>query len=125
MGGRATAGSRNDPVKVLRWTMMPRSCIVPALVAMIVLTGCAAQSRLLEQKKPTAIEQTVSQARVDLNCPQVTARVISEEAVLDPAPSARYGIEAVGCGKRILYTVTCQEFGEDYKECIISAPGEP
>lgn len=104
---------------------MTRACIAAALVAALLVTGCAAQSRLLEQKKPTAVEQTMSQARGDLNCPQVTARVISEEAVLDPAPSARYGIEAVGCGKRILYTVTCQEFGEDYRECIISAPGEP
>ena len=104
---------------------MFRTCIFAVLVAALLVTGCAAQSRLLEQKKPTAIEQTMTQARVDLNCPQVTARIISEEMVLDPAPSARYGIGVTGCGKSVLYTVTCQEFGEDYKECIISAPGEP
>lgn len=104
---------------------MSRACIVMAIVAALFVAGCAAKSRLLEQKKPTAMEQTMTQARVDLNCPQVTARVISEEMVMDPAPSARYGIEVVGCGKSVLYTVTCQEFGEDYKECIISAPGEP
>lgn len=104
---------------------MTRECVVMALVAAFFAAGCAAQSRLLEQKKPTAMEQTVTQARADLNCPQVTARVISEEMVADPAPSARYGIEALGCGKTVLYTVTCQEFGEGYRECIISAPGEP
>jgi hypothetical protein len=104
---------------------MSRTCIVVALVAVLLAAGCAAQSRLLEQKKPTAIEQTMSQARADLNCPQVAARIISEEMISDPAPSARYGIEAVGCGKNVLYTVTCQEFGEGYRECIISAPGEP
>jgi hypothetical protein len=104
---------------------MTRVCIVIAVVTALLVAGCAAQSRLLEQKKPTAVEQTIAQARVDLDCPQVTARVISEEMVLEPVPSAIYGIEAVGCGKNVLYTVTCQEFGEDYRECIIAAPGEP
>lgn len=104
---------------------MCKACMFIVLVAVLVLPGCAAKSRLLEQKEPSAIAQTMVQARADLNCSQVTASVFSREMVMVPVPAARYGIGVSGCGKDALYTVTCQEFGEDYKECIISAPGEP
>ncbi len=104
---------------------MSRMFIVMAIVAVLLAAGCSAKSRMLDQKEPSAIAQTVSQAQADLSCPQVTARVFSRDMVMEPVPSARYGIGVTGCGKEAMYTVTCQEFGEDYRECIISAPGEP
>ncbi len=104
---------------------MFKACMISVIIAALLAAGCSAKSRMLDQKEPSAIAQTLSQAQADLNCPQVTAKIFSRDVVMEPVPSARYGIGVTGCGKDAMYTVTCQEFGEDYRECIISAPGEP
>lgn len=44
---------------------------------------------------------------------------------MEPVPSVRYGIGVRGCGKNVLYPAAYRAFGEGYRECIISAPGEP
>ena len=104
---------------------MFKATIVPAIVAALLVTGCAVKSEILESKEATAIGQTVSQAKADLQCPRLTYTVISKQVLLQPVPQAQYTIRVTGCGTGALYTVTCAEFGEDYKECAISPPGEP
>ncbi|MRR38187.1 hypothetical protein EG829_26765 [bacterium] len=105
---------------------MSRAFIATMLAVVLMLAGCAASSRMASGKEQTAIEQTLRQARADLNCTQLTPNVISKKMNMTPVPEAQFTIGVTGCGKSAMYTAICQEYGEDYKECIISqAPGGP
>ena len=59
---------------------MKKPCIF-RLIALLVLTGCASQSQFLNNKQPMATETVLNQARLEMNCPEATATIISEEVV--------------------------------------------
>ncbi len=104
---------------------MCRTFIIPLFVVAMVLTGCAAGSGMAGGKEQAAISQTLAQARSDLRCAELTPKVLSKEMSMTPVPEARLKIAVTGCGKDAVYNVACQEFGEGYKDCFISLPGEP
>jgi hypothetical protein len=78
--------------------------------------GCATQQQMLASKQGTAVQTALQRARFDLNCPNATATVLSQDfiqpAVQGPWVSglerAEYTIGVEGCNQRTTYIVMCQ-----------------
>jgi hypothetical protein len=107
---------------------MKKPCMLPALIALLVLMGCATQSQFLNTKQPMATETVLNRARFEMNCPTATATIISQE-VIQPAlqgpwvngiQRAEYTVGVAGCGQRHTYVVICPEGGEG---CYAAGPG--
>ncbi len=103
---------------------MSRGFIVTLLVFALMITGCTG-SRMATGKEQAAVSQTLAQARVDLQCRELTPEVLSKKMSMTPVPEAQFTISVTGCGRQATYNVACQEFGEDYRDCFISLSGEP
>lgn len=104
-----------------------KSYPLSALVAALVVTGCASQSQILDSKQDTAIQAALARGRFDLNCPTATGTVLSRDFI-QPALAgpyvggvnrAEYTIGVAGCEKRATYIVVCQEGTET---CVAAAP---
>ena len=103
-----------------------KAWIAPALVAAVLVAGCATNSPLVDRKELTAIQAAMSQGKADINCPQLTPALLSKKMVLDAVPRPQYTISVTGCGTSALYTVTCPEIGHDSEDCVITrSPGPP
>ena len=63
---------------------MSKSFIVSALITLLFLTGCATQAQFLASKQPTAIQAAVSRGQFEMNCPNATGQVLSQD-VTQPA----------------------------------------
>jgi uncharacterized lipoprotein NlpE involved in copper resistance len=94
---------------------MSKSFIVFALITLLFLTGCATQAQFLASKQPTAIQAAVSRGQFEMNCPNATGQVLSQE-VTQPAIQGPYmageerglfTIGVAGCGERRVYQVFC------------------
>jgi hypothetical protein len=103
-------------------SVMTRICIIAALVAPLIVAGCASHSPLLEKKELTAIQAAMNQGKTDINCPQLTPALVSKKMVFDSVPRPQYNISVTGCGMSVLYTVTCPELGHDIYDCAITRP---
>lgn len=98
-----------------------RSFTLLALVAVVVLTGCAWQTNLLNNKQPIALETTLSRARFEMQCPQADANVLSRTVTGFGCSgytsyysyygnvSALYTIGVTGCGKQRTYIAECND----------------
>jgi len=81
------------------------------------LAGCATQQALLNQKQPTAVETALARGRFDLNCPDATATVLSQDyiqpAIQGPWVAGmnrvEYTVGVAGCNQRTTLVVICQE----------------
>ena len=58
---------------------MSKSFIIFALINLLVFTGCTSQAQFLANKQPTAIQAAVSRGQFEMNCPNATGQVLSQE----------------------------------------------
>src|SRR5262245_32426897 len=69
---------------------MSKSFINFALITLLVaLTGCTSQAQFLASKQPTAMQAAVSRGQFELNCPNATGQVLSQE-MTQPAIQGPY-----------------------------------
>lgn len=87
-----------------------------ALLAGILLAGCASQQDFVSSKQPTATDVALSRGKFDLNCPAATASVLSTQYIQPPGPMiantvsrAEFTVGVQGCGQRATYIVVCSE----------------
>lgn len=89
------------------------------MVAAFALSGCASQAQILQQNQSMAIQEALGRGRFEMNCPEATAVIISQE-VIQPALQGRwmvgvqryeYTIGVSGCGQRRTYVAICPEGG--------------
>ena len=99
---------------------MSKSITIFGLISLLVLTGCMTQADFLASKQPTAIQTAVSRGQFELNCPNATGQVLSQE-VTQPAIQGPYlqgeerglfTIGIAGCGQRRVYQVFCPVGGD-------------
>ena len=99
---------------------MSKSFIIFTLISLLVLTGCTSQAQFLASKQPTAIQTAVSRGQFELNCPDATGQVLSQE-MTQPAIQGPYmggeerglfTIGVAGCGQRRVYQVFCPVGGD-------------
>ena len=100
---------------------MSKSFINFALITLLVaLTGCTSQAQFLASKQPTAIQTAVSRGQFEMNCPDATGQVLSQE-MTQPAIQGPYmageerglfTIGVAGCGQRRVYQVFCPVGGD-------------
>ena len=80
-------------------------------------TGCVTQQQQLTQKQPAAIDTALQRGRFDMNCPNATATVLSQDfiqpAIQGPWVAGmtrlEYTIGIEGCNQRRTYVIMCQE----------------
>jgi hypothetical protein len=84
------------------------------LSAVVWVAGCASGPPFIDQDQPEAMAVAQRRAAFELNCPAVSAQLLSRET-LQPV-SFRFGIERAeytigvsGCGKRASYVVICPD----------------
>jgi len=101
---------------------MIRSTVLLMLVGLLAILGsggCTPQAQLLNQNQAMAIQESLGRGRFEMNCPEATAVVISQE-VIQPAIQGRwatginryeYTVGVSGCGQRRTYISICPEGG--------------
>jgi hypothetical protein len=108
---------------------MKRLRITIAAVA-AVLAACATQQQVLQSKQQMAIEAASRRGQFEMNCPNVTATVLSDEMtqpalqgpVIEGVPRALYTIGVAGCNQRKTFAVICPEGGTG---CFAADPRAP
>ena len=99
---------------------MSKSFINFALITLLVVTGCTSQAQFLANKQPTAIQAAVTRGQFEMNCPNATGQVLSQE-VTQPAIQGPYlqgeerglfTIGVAGCDQRRVYQVFCPVGGD-------------
>ena len=93
--------------------------VFQAMVAAIVLSGCASGPPFIEAAQPQAIQTAQRRAQFEFNCPAATGQVLSQEMMTSPlqytrfAPPdrAEYTVGVAGCGQRHTYLVVCTDGG--------------
>ena len=99
---------------------MSKSFAIFGLISLLVLTGCTSQAQFLASKQPTAIQTAVSRGQFEMNCPNATGQVLSQE-VTQPAIQGPYmggeerglfTVGVAGCGQRRVYQVFCPVGGD-------------
>jgi hypothetical protein len=90
-----------------------------ALLAGVMLAGCASQSDFLDSKQAMAIDTAMQRAKFEMNCPAAQGSVLSRQYIQAPMAGPRmvavgvdraeYTIGAAGCGQRLTYVVVCSD----------------
>ena len=87
-----------------------------ALMATVLLAGCATQQDFLNSKQGIATNTALSRGKFDLNCPAAQASTLSSQYIQAPGPMiantvtrAEYTIGVQGCGQRATYIVVCSD----------------
>ena len=96
---------------------MTRTSSIVALCAVAVAAGCASQQQILAQRQAGAVQTALARGRFDLNCPDATATVLSQDyiqpAIQGPWVSGlnrvEYTVGVAGCNQRTTLVVICQE----------------
>jgi hypothetical protein len=100
---------------------MEKSFIKVALITLLALTGCMSQAQFLASRQPMAIQAAVSRGQFEMNCPNATGQVLSQE-VTQPAlqgpivqgeERGLFTIGVAGCGQRRVYQVFCPMGGDN------------
>ena len=89
------------------------------LFATVTVAGCMTEGQFLASRQPTAMQVAVSRGQSEMNCPNATGEVLSQEftqAVQSPIVQAGYSgvftIGVTGCGQRHVYQVFCAMKGD-------------
>ena len=98
--------------------------------AAVLLAACATQQQVLQGKQQMAIEAASRRGQFEMNCPNVTATVLSDEMtqpalqgpVVEGVPRALYTIGVAGCNQRKTFAVICPEGGTG---CFAADPRAP
>src|SRR5882672_11973248 len=100
---------------------MSKPLTMLALITLLVSTGCTTQAQFLANKQPTAIQAAVTRGQFEMNCPNATGQVLSQE-VTQPAlqgpivqgeERGLFTIGVAGCGQRRVYQVFCPMGGDN------------
>ena len=87
------------------------------LVSLVLVVGCVSQQKLLQERQSGAVDTALKRGRFDLNCPEATATVLSQDYI-QPAIQGpwvmglnrvEYTVGVAGCNQRTTYVVLCQE----------------
>jgi len=101
---------------------MPREIVIATLVGLagiLTLSGCASQAQMLQKNQAMALQEAQGRGRFEMNCPEATAVIISQE-VIQPALQGpwvggiqryEYTVGVSGCGQRRTYVAICPEGG--------------
>lgn len=75
------------------------------------LAACMSDQQFLAQNQSAAIDATVSRAKFELNCPDVTASVLSSKVTqvqfANVSNRTEYTIGVRGCGRQAVYITYC------------------
>jgi hypothetical protein len=99
---------------------MSKSLTIWALIASLVVAGCMTETQFLSSRQPTAIQSAVSRGQFEMNCPNATGEVLSQEitqpAIQGPLVQGEsrglFTIGVAGCGQRRVYQVFCPMGGD-------------
>ena len=108
--------------------MSMRSTVLAILAA--ALAACATQQQELQSKQQMATEAASRRAQFEMNCPNVTATILSDEMtqpalqgpLVEGVPRAEYTIGVAGCDQRKTFVVICPEGGTG---CFAADPRAP
>ena len=93
-----------------------------ALIALpVLLAGCTSPTQFRQQMEPVAVAEAKRRAAFELNCPDVTATLLSSETLQPEVRTfiytgperAVYNVGVSGCGKRATYVVICPDNGDN------------
>jgi len=109
--------------------MKIHSLFLVAGLVLLTSTGCISQAKFLAEKQDMAMQTVLTRAKFDMNCPDATGTVLTQEvvqpAMVGPAVGgvwrAEYTIGVAGCDKRHTYVVVCPDGGEG---CFATGPGQ-
>ncbi len=91
--------------------MYLRSAFAALALSCLPLTGCMTDQEFLAQNQSAAINATVSRARFELNCQDVTVSVLSSKVTqvrfANVNNRTEYTIGARGCGRQAVYITYC------------------
>ena len=98
-----------------------RSHVPTFVLTVALLAACQSQQQTVESMKPQAVATAQKKGSFDMNCPNATANVLSNEMIQQrenygplqgaPPERAEYTVGVEGCGKRSTYTVICAQGG--------------
>jgi hypothetical protein len=99
---------------------MSKSPTISILLAALTAAGCMSQAQFLASKQPTAIQAAVSRGQFELNCPNATGQVLSQEVtqpvlqgpVVQGEERGLFTVGVAGCGQRKVYQVLCPIGGD-------------
>jgi hypothetical protein len=82
-----------------------------ALAGALAVTGCQTPAQMLASDQAAASGVAARRGQFELNCPQVTASILSSN-ILQPVlwggqERAEYTIGVAGCDRRTTYVVVC------------------
>ena len=90
-----------------------------ALIAGLLLFGCASQPTFLDGKQQAAIDTAVARAKFDMNCSTAQGTVLSRQFIQAPMAGPRlnavgvdrgeFTIGVEGCNQRGTYMVVCTQ----------------
>jgi len=99
---------------------MSKSLATLALIAPLAVAGCMTEGQFLSSRQPTAIQSAVSRGQFEMNCPNATGEVLSQELTQPPIQGplvqgesrGLFTIGVAGCGQRRVYQVFCPMGGD-------------
>jgi hypothetical protein len=100
---------------------MLKSLTILALIAPLAVAGCMTEGQFLASRQPTAIQAAVTRGQFEMNCPNATGEVLSQEvtqpAIQGPLVQGEerglFTIGVAGCGQRRVYQVFCPMGGDN------------
>ena len=100
---------------------MSKSSRVWVLIGALGAAGCMSDSQFLAKRQPIAIQAAVSRGQFELNCPNATGEVLSQEVAQPALQGPRvqgeerglFTIGVAGCGQRRVYQVLCPMGGDN------------
>jgi hypothetical protein len=100
---------------------MSKSLTIWALIAPLAAAGCMTEAQFLSSRQPTAIQAAVTRGQFEMNCPNATGEVLSQELTQPPIQGplvqgesrGLFTIGVAGCGQRRVYQVFCPMGGDN------------
>jgi uncharacterized protein YcfL len=88
------------------------------------LVGCQSTGQQLSNEQQQAIDTSLKSARVDMNCPSASGKVLSKQMVQSTSEGfgvarAEYTVHVEGCGKKKPVMVICPQDGSG---CFVGGP---
>jgi len=95
-------------------------------VCLVGLAGCQSTGQQLNNEQQLAIDTSLKSARVDMNCPSASGKVLSKQMVQSTSEGfgvarAEYTVDVEGCGKKKPVMVICPQDGSG---CFVGGPHE-
>ena len=99
---------------------MSKVLAIWALIATLAVAGCMTEGQFLASRQPTAIQTALSRGQFEMNCPDATGEVLSQEFIQPPIEGplvqgesrGLFTIGVAGCGQRRVYQVFCPMGGD-------------